>query len=74
MKGVELGIKMLEEFTAIRLLAPCTGYLAFLDHQEIVYISGRVVVIFNRTTQTQIFLPPRNSSYVTPSFSVSPDG
>ena len=58
----------------LRLLAPCTGPLAFIDYDEIIYISARVVVIFNRNDQTQTFLPPRNSSYTISSFCISLDG
>lgn len=63
------------EFTAIplRLLAPCTGSVALLDSQQMIYISGRVVVIYNWTYQTQTFLPPRNSTLATSAFCLSPD-
>ena len=63
------------EFTAnpLRLLAPCTGSVALLDNHQMIYISGRVVVIYNWMNQTQTFLPPRNSSMATATFCLSPD-
>lgn len=63
------------EFTAnpLRLLAPCTGSVALLDNQQMIYISGRVVVIYNWTNRTQTFLPPRNSTMATTAFCLSPD-
>ncbi|XP_032791524.2 LOW QUALITY PROTEIN: cilia- and flagella-associated protein 57 [Daphnia magna] len=63
------------EFTAsaLRLLAPCTGSVALLDNHQMVYISGRVIVIYNWMNQTQTFLPPRNSSMATAAFALSPD-
>ena len=63
------------EFTAspLRLLAPCTGSVELLDNQQMIYISGRVVVIYNWIKRTQTFLPPRNSSLTTSAFCLSPD-
>ncbi|XP_046630925.1 cilia- and flagella-associated protein 57-like [Daphnia pulicaria] len=63
------------EFAAspLRLLAPCTGSVALLDNHQMIYISGRVVVMYNWMNQTQTFLPPRNSTMATAAFALSPD-
>ena len=58
----------------VRLLAPCATSVAFLDNQHVIYISGRVAVIFNLITKVPTFLPPRSSLLITSSFCLSPDG